>query len=114
MHNYNKVYDKKPEPIVVDEVADAAEEIVETVDAIAEAADEVVEPIYGVVCNCKKLRVRKNPKAVSEVNVLCEIAENTKLIVDPASIDADNEWLSVCTETGVAGYCKKEYVRIET
>lgn len=67
-----------------------------------------VEPTIGVVTNCLCLNVRREPNIDAEV--LCVVVLDTRLIID--TNNSTDEWYSVCTETGVEGFCMKEYVAI--
>lgn len=74
------------------------------------AADdpEKSEPVFGVVINCELLNVRENPDKISEI--LTRIMHGDKIVVD---IDAStNDFYSVCTETGVDGYCMKQFIEV--
>lgn len=65
-------------------------------------------PTVGVVVNCLKLNIRD--KAKDDAYVLCSVPVLSKLMIDDSK--STDEWLSVCTETGVEGFCMKKYVAI--
>lgn len=113
MHNYNKDYKKSETPVVEEVVEETVvEEVAETVDEVVEETTEAAETVYGVVCNCEKLNIRKSPNTASDVNILCKVPAGSRLIIGAET--SDGEWLNVCTETGAAGFAMKEYIRIET
>lgn len=63
----------------------------------------------GVVSGCTKLNVRNHPD--KNAVVVATIAEGTEVAVD-ANRKYD-EWYSVCTATGIDGYCMKEFITIQ-
>ena len=92
-------------PPVMEEVAEeTVEKMVEEVVA-EEAAEEVVEEpvkedVIGFVSGCSKLRVRE--AASANAKVLCEISENSKIIINEA--ESTKDFYKVCTEAGVEGF----------
>lgn len=65
-------------------------------------------PVKGVVVDCKKLRLRKEPNLEGEVLDLLN-AEDT------VTVDLDNsteEWIKVSTENGIDGYCMRNFILI--
>lgn len=95
-------------PPVMEEVKDSVEETVEeTVEEVVE--EEVVkEDVTGVVTGCSKLRVRE--AASANAKVLCEISENSKVIVNEE--ESTKDFYKVCTEAGVEGFCMKKYITV--
>lgn len=67
------------------------------------------EPVEGVVKGCIKLNIRENPDI--EANILCEVKAGSKLMIDLDK--STKEWLSVCTETGIEGFCMKKFVAVK-
>lgn len=65
--------------------------------------------VVGVVTNCDRLNIRKFPKPNAEI--LCDVAALSNLLIDLNN--STNEWLSVCTETGIEGYCMKKFVVVK-
>ena len=119
MTNYNKMskkHDKEIEELLekIDEiipqaaeVAEPAEEIVE--EFIPEPEPEVIaEPVEGVVINCASLYVRSEPTVDSEpLGVIkCDIKVR---IYESESTD---DFYSVCTETGLTGFCMKNFISV--
>ena len=65
--------------------------------------------LNGIVIDCDVLRVREEANFNS--NVLCIIDKNTSvLILDENSSDT---FYYIRTESGIEGYCMKQYIRIE-
>ena len=71
------------------------------------ANDETSE-LIGYVTDCVKLNVRE--AASKDSNVLCEIILNSKVIVDEEN--STDDFYKVTTETGVEGYCMKQYINV--
>jgi uncharacterized protein YgiM (DUF1202 family) len=103
---------KTPRP-----AAEPVVEIEETVELAPENDEPVVEStpveepvvaLRGVVTDCTKLNVRVAP--VMGATVVCEITRGTK--VDVYQDKSTDEWFSVCTESGVEGFCMKKYISI--
>jgi len=67
------------------------------------------ESVFGVITDCLKLNVRKEPKV--DADVLTVIPVLSKVQVD-AEASAD-EFYKVCTETGIEGFCVKKYVALK-
>lgn len=65
------------------------------------------ELTVGVVANCKKLNIRKNPDIGSEI--LTVVSEGEELTVTNQALD---NWLAVETKNGVSGYCMKTYLTV--
>lgn len=93
---------------VVDEVADAID-IDESVSIEAPEEGPIeLEPLVGVVTDCVRLNIRKAPSKTAEP--VCVVDVNAALVID---LDGtDKEWFKVYTETGVEGYCMRQYVRV--
>lgn len=133
-HNYSKYSSnkknqktdaqKKSGPIVDDLVPEETTKAAAAITPIDVNTEVVVEPVEvkmevdtvdtvtlpsevtGVVVNCSKLNIRseasRNGKVVTIVN------SGSTLYID--TIKSDNEWLCVCTDDGVIGYCMRQYV----
>lgn len=87
---------------------------VETLPIEEEVKNEVVtetievKPKVGIVANCSRLNVRKQPSMSAKVKVV--IAAGTKVtIIDE---DLTKEWYKVSTETGNVGFCMAKYITI--
>lgn len=120
-HNYNNYYKKfeeKKNNVV--EPEQAAPEIVNAipdVPGVAKVAEvSVIEPDVstepefqnGVVINCIKLNVRENPAAGSRVVSIIDAGSELAVITD----ESFGNFYKICTESGVEGYCVKDYVRL--
>ena len=132
-HNYSQ-YSKKNNEIVEEEVATVVEEVAtviepETIEAPAAEAIEVgatvVEPkpkanksktkktevvkpetVEGVVVKCAKLNVRAKPEAGADVVCVLDAASEIEININKSTDD----WFSICTATGVEGYCMRKFV----
>ena len=114
--NYNKM--SKPAEV---ETPVVAEEVVETPvqEEIVVEAEAVVEPevkpepvkvktVLGVVVDCNKLRVRKQPNA--NATIITEIKNGTEVVIDEAKSTV--EFFKV-TAGNVEGYCMKKFIRVK-
>ena len=72
------------------------------------AANDETSELIGYVTDCVKLNVRE--AASKDSNVLCEIILNSKVIVDEEN--STDDFYKVTTETGVEGYCMKQYINV--
>lgn len=93
-------------PPVMEEVKDSVEETVE--ETVEEVVEEPVKEVIGVVAECSKLRVRE--AASANAKVLCEISENSEVIINEA--ESTKDFYKVCTEAGVEGFCMKKYITV--
>lgn len=73
----------------------------ETVETVA-----LPETVEGVVVNCGKLNVREAPSIDADVVYVLDV--QSELIIDVAK--STKEWFSICTATGVEGYCMRKFV----
>lgn len=72
---------------------------------VQECLPEFEEPVYGIVCGCARLNVRKESDKTS--TVICEITAGDQLmIVD----ESDEAFYKVRTSAGVEGYCMKQFI----
>lgn len=70
--------------------------------------NETPKTVIGVVLNCPKLNVRKEPNTNADVVFVAD--NSTELVIDENSSTED--WFSVCTDNGIEGYCMKKYIAI--
>ena len=83
---------------------------VETVENIIEEVEETKpEPKIGIVTDCIKLNVRKNPDPNAEI--VCEVSAATDLMIDEEQ--STDTFYKVFTAAGVEGYCMKRFVAIK-
>lgn len=68
----------------------------------------------GVVANCKKLNVRQYPDQATEVVTVASAGTELEIDLDMTCTDnAGNEWLYVCTASGIYGYSMSQYIEIQ-
>ncbi len=68
------------------------------------------EPIFriGVVTDCDRLNILECPKPDAEI--ICKITALSELMIDDSK--SSGEWLSVCTEAGLEGFCLRKFVAV--
>ena len=68
------------------------------------------EPIFriGVVTDCDSLNIFKCPEPDAEI--ICKITALSELMIDDSK--SSGEWLSVCTEAGMEGFCLRKFVAV--
>lgn len=105
------VAEETVEEQVVEAVEENTEEAVET--PVEETTEEVVEEAsdneildIGVVTDCLKLNVRKQPSKDAEV--LKTIDALTEVVI----LKEVNDFYEVTLKTGESGYCMKKYIAI--
>ena len=117
-HNYNKDFKKEnptqevEETVIETETPAMVETVIET-ETPAMVETEVKEEknlVFGKVVGCIRLRVRKQP-SLSADNV-CEILQDTKVVIDNA--ESTDDFYKVTTETGIEGYCMKDYIKVRS
>jgi hypothetical protein len=109
-HNYSQ-YSNKNKNIEVDEVIETVapiEEEIVTEPVVEETVETVTLPetVNGTVVGCTKLNVRVNPSTTADV--VCVLDVKSEIKINAAK--SDNEWLSICTATGIEGYCMRKFV----
>lgn len=87
------------DPVLVDST-----EIAE--DIRVEENEEAVENVIGVVTDCLKLNIRKEPNKDSDVVVVVTCLDELKIDIDASTDD----WYAVCTVAGIEGFCMKKFV----
>lgn len=87
------------------------ETLEESIAEFDEAIDveEVEEIEVGIVIDCVNLNIREKPDLNSAV--LCTVPASTKLLIDMAK--STMTWLYVYTESGIEGFCMKQFVGIK-
>lgn len=88
----------REDPVLVDSVEIAEDTRVE----------EAVEEIIGVVTDCLRLNIRKEPDKDSEVAAIVNCLDEVK--IDPET--STDEWYAVCTVAGIEGFCMKKYIAV--
>lgn len=90
----------------VNESEEVEEEITEEVTK--EATKEADSTVVGYVSGCLKLNIRE--EGYLGANVVCVVPEKTALLIEVA--ESNDEWYKVYTETGMEGFCMKQYVTL--
>lgn len=83
-----------------------------TANNSVEAVDEVIEEyalLTGVVTDCFRLNIRKEPDKNADVVTVVDIT--TQLKVDEKK--STSNWYYVIDGNGNSGYCMKQYVSIK-
>lgn len=117
-HNYSQYSNKKQEkPVVEEEVKVEAVVNTETVEETVQAPTPTVEPevaaeaespetVTGIIVNCARLNVRKNPEF--DADVLCVLDKDTEVEIDMAQSTSD--FFRIVTASGVEGFCMRQFV----
>lgn len=117
-HNYTN-YSKPQQPAPVAE-PEVTEEVVVEESVVAPAAvveepfpmpEPVVEEsteILGVVTECARLNVRKEPS--TDADVVTTILLGTEVMVDV--YESTEEFYKICTGAGIEGYCMKKFINV--
>ena len=101
LKNENPVTMEQSTVAPVASVEPAIEMVQETVDTVT-----LPETVVGTVINCAKLNVRATPSINAEIVYVLDVMSEIQIDV----VKSDNEWLKVCTATGVEGYCMRKFV----
>lgn len=83
-------------------LADSAEIVEDT------PVEEEVKELIGIVSDCLKLNVRKEPRKDSEVVAIVNCLNELKIDLDTSTDD----WYAVCTAAGIEGFCMKQFVNL--
>lgn len=83
-------------------------ETVTPVELVEETVETVTLPetVEGVVVNCAKLNVRVEPNLNGEIICVLDVMSEIEIDVTKST----DEWLKICTATGVEGYCMRKFV----
>lgn len=83
-----------------------------------EVTPEVEEPVEveetpcvekdGIVTDCIKLNVRKEPSVTADI--VCEINASTKLAV--YEDESTEDFYKICTFSGIEGYCMRKFITV--
>lgn len=73
--------------------------------------EEVVEPVtvVGVVVDCQKLNIRKEPNA--EAEILGTISVGSEVTIDES--ESNENFYKVCTAAGAEGFCMKKFISVK-
>lgn len=80
------------------------------VDEAANITEEEIKAAFssGVVVNCQKLNVRKEPRSDAEIAAV--IPTGTEVVVE---IDGSvGDFYKICTVAGIEGFCVKSYIAL--
>lgn len=77
-------------------------------ETVPEKEHEAKKEIAGIVTNCVRLNVRKEPDF--DADILCTIDVSTNLIIDEE--ESTDKFYKICTSAGIEGYCVKTYITI--
>ena len=91
-----------------EEIAEVNESEEVTKEVTKEATKESDSTVVGYVSGCLKLNIRE--EGYLGANVVCVVPEKTALLIEVA--ESNDEWYKVYTETGVEGFCMKQYVTL--
>lgn len=113
MTNYNKMSKKRrnePEETIQQPIE--AVESVEPVEAVVEEPiAETPEPTTieeGVVSGCAQMYVRSEAFVESEPVGIIKSGTKVQIFED----ESTDDFYSVCTETGLAGFCMKKFISV--
>ena len=114
-HNYTQYsnankHDNKPK---TEESVEPVEPV-ESVEPVVEIkmAEETVKTvpipktINGVVANCTKLNIRKEPSVHAEILGVIDVDSEMKIDMDKSN----DKWFYVSTAVGIDGYCMRDFV----
>lgn len=110
-HDYTR-HSKKNQNEVERELEFESVEPSEEVETETDVETEVQQPVetksydLGVVSGCNRLRVRSEPRF--GVNVICEISQGTKVMIDKEQ--STDDYYKIYTESGIEGFCNKSYI----
>lgn len=78
------------------------------IEPVQETVDTVTLPktVTGVVANCARLNIRVAPNSAAPV--VCVLDVDSKFEINMSK--STDEWFSICTATGVEGYCMRKFV----
>ena len=99
-------YDEETKSLA--DVTEEVEEEIAKVNESKEATKETDSTVVGYVSGCLKLNIRE--EGYLGANVVCVVPEKTALLIEVA--ESNDEWYKVYTETGMEGFCMKQYVTL--
>ena len=117
-HNYSqysnaKKHDNKPKTEEMAEHDNPIEhaDFVEEVDAVKMVEETVntipiPKTINGIVANCTKLNIRKDPSVHAEILGVVNVDSEMKIDMDKSN----DKWFYVSTAVGIDGYCMRDFV----
>lgn len=70
--------------------------------------EKKVEPRHGIVTDCLRLNIRKEPN--QNAKILCEVTAMADLVINEA--ESTDDFYKVSTSDGIKGFCMKRYVTV--
>lgn len=109
--NYTKYSNQKPRNHRdSEEIKDRNPILIETVDAVKvedkPAAPKVIKK-SGIIANCDRLNVRKEPSL--DADIIAVVERGDKVVVEVIS---NETFYKVCTAAGIEGYAMKAYIAV--
>ena len=103
-------YDEETKSLadVTEEVEEEIAEVNESEEVTKEVTKEADSTVVGYVSGCLKLNIRE--EGYLGANVVCVVPEKTALLIEVA--ESNDKWYKVYTETGMEGFCMKQYVTL--
>lgn len=92
---------EETEIVMVTDVTEDEKAVVEETEV-----DEEDTIFVGTVINCGRLNLREKPSL--DGKVICELPKGSEVMVDRT--ESTDEWYSVYLESGLSGFCMKEYI----
>lgn len=84
----------------------AAETIEQTIEEAPKKESKV-----GIVVNCEKLNLRRSPLKDSDgANIITELIPSTAVVIDED--ESTPNFYKVTTETGLEGYCMRQFIEL--
>lgn len=124
-HNYSNYSKEREENVKENEsviTETVEEEVVETVEEtiepeVVETVEETIEPEVpaeptiktGIVSNCIKLNVRKEPTPLSTPVAVIDAGTEVEVNMDESTVT----FFKVVTANGVEGFCMNKYITIQ-
>lgn len=101
--DYTRYAKQQEEKVITESVEN------EAMEAAARAVWVEEEPTSGIVTDCLKLNIRKEPSANSRI--VCVIDCLTEVIIDKE--ESTDEFYKICTVSGIEGFCMKKFITIQ-
>lgn len=92
-----------------DNIRASSAKTADNVEKLLDKPIQISQPTIGTVINCKKLNLRMKPSKAA--SIIYEMPADSKLTIDLNK--SVNGWLHVHTESGLEGFCMKEFVSIK-
>lgn len=92
-----------------DNIRASSAEVADNVEKLLDKPVQISQSEIGTVINCKKLNLRVKPSKAA--SIIYEMPADSRLTIDINK--SVNGWLYVRTESGLEGFCMKEFVSIK-